>query len=332
MDRDYDVDVIILSLNRIKETLEAVDSACAQTGLSVAIHIVDQASAVENLARLTAHVEGRPDITLISLKTNIGVPGGRNIAARSGRAPFIVALDNDAEFATPQTVLQAVETLRGDPQLGAIGFRIVNYATDADDETSWGYPVLDWERRHLEFPATNFVGAGHALRRQAFEEAGGYDERLFFIGEELELGLKMLNLGYRIRYVGSIVVRHKVTGEERIGWQEGRYFFTARNRIYLALKSGMGPGRLLQIAGGMALGGLRRRRPIEVLRALAAGVVLYAALPVALRTQSVSRLKPETAALADTLNQRHRYGLWERMRNAWRAGAEDPRSPPQSLR
>ena len=322
MDTAYDVDVIILSLNRISETLAAVDSACAQSGLSVAVHIVDQGSALENLEALKAHIAGRANIRLTALPNNVGVPGGRNIASRSGFAPFIVALDNDAEFAGGDVLLRAVETLRREPELGAIGFRIVDFATGQDDITSWGYPALEWERRQLEFPATNVVGAGHALRRQAFEEAGGYDERLFFVGEELELGLKLLNLGYRIRYVGSLVVRHKLTLEEHIAWNGGRLFFTARNRIYVALKSGDAIARIVQSAGGLLLAGLRRRRPLQVLRGIVAGMRLYLSLPDLERKNSASRLKPETAELVDRLNHRDRYSMWDRCRNAWRAGAE----------
>jgi GT2 family glycosyltransferase len=330
MDQDYDVNVIILSMNRIRETLDAVDSACGQRGLAAAIHIVDQASTPANLARLEAYIAGRPNVKLILLKTNVGVPAGRNIAARAGRAPFIVALDNDAVFATERTLLEAVETLRRDSELGAIGFRILDHATGEDDETSWGYPRLDWERRHAEFPATNFVGAGHAIRRTAFEEAGGYDERLFFVGEELELGLKLLNLGYRIRYIGSIVIRHKVTGEERIGWDRGRHYFTARNRIYVSLKSGDSSYRILQIAGGLLLTGMRRGRAREICRGILSGLRLYFSLPREQRRASLSRLTPQTARLVDQLNHRDCYTMWDRCRNAWRAGAEPTRSTSQS--
>src|SRR5262249_10478461 len=151
----------------------------------LAVHIVDQGSSRENLAKLKAHIAGRPQVHLVELPNNTGVPAGRNIASRAGSAPTIVALDNDAEFGTTDVLLRAADLLKQEQDLAAIGFRIVDFDTGEDDPSSWGYPALDWERRALEFPATNVVGAGHAIRRQAFEEAGGYDDRLFFVGEEL---------------------------------------------------------------------------------------------------------------------------------------------------
>jgi len=44
-----------------------------------------------------------------------------------------------------------------------------------------------------------FVGAAHAIRRDVFLNTGGYDERLFYMGEEADLCLRMLACGYVVR-------------------------------------------------------------------------------------------------------------------------------------
>ena len=49
-DREYDADVVILSLDRAEETIAAIRSALAQTGVSRHVFIVDQGSQPENLA------------------------------------------------------------------------------------------------------------------------------------------------------------------------------------------------------------------------------------------------------------------------------------------
>lgn len=321
MSEDYDVDVIILSWNRIEETIAAIDSALDQKGVRAAVHIVDQGSTTENLRALQDYLAGRPHVFLTSLKDNIGVPGGRNLAASGGHAPYIVALDNDAEFATTDTVRKVVEILSAEPELGAIGFRILNFFTGEDDHTSWGYSDREWERRDLEFAATNFVGAGHAIRRSAFEAVGGYDNRLFFAWEELELGLKLINLGYKIRYVGRVAVRHKVSPEARVKWDQGRFFFTVRNRIYISAKSGDSLGRILQTAGGFVVRGIRRGLVWHGLRGITAGLLMYHRLPACDR--GISRLKPHVAAYVDTLNHRQDYSFWDRLRNAWRLQAKN---------
>jgi GT2 family glycosyltransferase len=94
-------------------------------------------------------------------------------------------LDNDAAFDTHATLAAAVAALDRDPGLGAIGFRILVDATGTDDLLSWGYPRSLLARAGEVFDAAPFVGAGHAIRRAAWEAAGGYDEALFFCWEEL---------------------------------------------------------------------------------------------------------------------------------------------------
>ena len=58
-----------------------------------------------------------------------------------------------------------------DPKLCAIGFRIKNFFTRRNDETSWDYAGHGSPERR--FAATRFIGAGHALRRAAFELPAG---------------------------------------------------------------------------------------------------------------------------------------------------------------
>ena len=44
-----------------------------------------------------------------------------------------------------------------------------------------------------------FVGAAHAVRRDVFLKVGGYREHFFFMGEEGDLCLRMMQAGYVTR-------------------------------------------------------------------------------------------------------------------------------------
>jgi GT2 family glycosyltransferase len=240
-----EADVVILALDRAEETVAAIASARAQRGVTKHVWIADQGSRPDALARLAAAVGGAQDATLVRLARNHGVAGGRNRASALGHAPFIFALDNDAEFATPATLAAACAALRADPALGAVACRITVHATGRDDLSSWGYPLGLLPRSAEAFDAATFVGAGHALRRADFEAAGGYDEALFFTWEEFDLALRLINMGRRIRYRGDIVVRHKVSPEARMAWSGTRWHHFVRNRLYVALKHGAHPAALL---------------------------------------------------------------------------------------
>jgi GT2 family glycosyltransferase len=234
----YDADVIILALDRAEETAAAIRSALNQTGVSRHVIIVDQGSRPEALSLLAETVRDRPDATLVALDHNLGVPGGRNLGTGLGHGRIIVALDNDAEFNTPDTLMRMVAAFDTEPDLGAIGCRIVVDSTGDDDLSSWGYPAALLPRSKESFEAATFVGAGHAIKRDAWDDAGGYDARLFFCWEEYDFCLRAIARFWRIRYRGDLVIRHKVSAERRVTWSGTRWFHFVRNRIYIGRKSG----------------------------------------------------------------------------------------------
>ena len=304
---DGDADVIILAMDRVEDTIAAIASARAQQGIVKHVWVADQGSTPENLARLAAAVEGAADATLVRLDRNHGVAGGRNRATALGRARAIFALDNDAEFADATTLARAVAALDETPDLAAIGCRILVFATGEEDRSSWGYPPALLPRAAGSFDSCTFVGAGHAIRRAAWDAAGGYDDALFFCWEEFDFCLRAINLGWRIRYRGDIAVRHKVSGEHRFAWSGTRWHYFVRNRIYIGLKSGDGVLALLPRYAAYLVKGARN----GVLRqGLAAG-------PAALRLARTAPRQLPTPAAQDYLARNdaaYRGGLLGRLR------------------
>jgi GT2 family glycosyltransferase len=234
----YDADVVILALDRAEETAAAIRSALSQTGVSRHVIIVDQGSRPETLARLAETVRGRSDATLVALDRNLGVPGGRNLGSALGHGRVIAGLDNDAVFDSPNTLAHMVAAIDADPDLAALGCRIVVDATGDDDLSSWGYPVALQPRSRETFETATFVGAGHAIRREAWDDAGGYDARLFFCWEEYDFCLRAISRFWRVRYRGDIVIRHKVSPERRVAWSGDRWVHYVSNRLYIGRKSG----------------------------------------------------------------------------------------------
>ncbi len=269
-----DVDVIILSMERAEETVAAIASARAQQGVAKHVWIVDQGSSDIAMARLRAAVMGASDATLVRLDRNHGVAGGRNRATALGHARVVFALDNDAEFATPDTLARAVAAMDAAPEIAAMACRILVYSTGQDDLSSWGYPKSLLPQAAKAFDAATFVGAGHALRRADFEAAGGYDDALFFAWEEFDIALRFINMGRTIRYRGDIAVRHKVSAEARVTWSGTRWFHFVRNRLYIAMKHGANPAALLPRFLAYQAKGLRNGVIVQGLRAGPAALAL----------------------------------------------------------
>jgi GT2 family glycosyltransferase len=269
-DQPYEVDIIILALERAEETLAAIASASEQIGLSTHIFVLDQGSCSQTLQRLADVLRDRRDVTLLAAERNLGVAGGRNLISNLGHGRVIVALDNDAEFANSGTVARMVAALDAEPRLGAIGCRIVKHENGNDDLSSWGYPADLLSCAAESFDAVTYVGAGHAILRKAWQQAGGYDSKLFFCWEEFDFCLRAIALGWRIRYRGDIVIRHKVCLEQRVGWNTARWFYFARNRIYIERKLGLAWLDLAPRIAGYMLKGAFGGRPVQTLRAILA--------------------------------------------------------------
>jgi GT2 family glycosyltransferase len=286
-----DVDVIILSWNRPDDVEEAIESALAQVKVARRVMVVDQGSERQNIERLERFIDRKSDVALKKLPQNIGVAGGRNMATAMGSGRYIVALDSDAVFGDSTTLARAVRRLDANQGLGALAFRIENYFTSKNDDTSWDYPGHHPDEQFL---STRFIGAGHAIRRVAFEAAGGYDARLFFCQEELDLSYRMLNLGYRIEYFPDVKVRHKISPDHRVAWDRGRYFFTVRNALYTSYKFGTPISRLGLGAAAFLARGVANGVGLSAIRGLSAAICMCATYARSTEDKSLYRLLPET--------------------------------------
>jgi GT2 family glycosyltransferase len=315
---EYDADVVILSLDRAEETVAAIHSALKQTGVTRHVFIVDQGSQPENLAQLAAVVDGRRDATLVALDRNYGVAGGRNRGSALGHGRIIFGLDNDAEFTDATTLARAVTALDDDTTLAAVGCRILLATHDADDMSSWGYPTSLLPRACGSFDSVTFVGAGHAIRRAAWD---GYDEALFFCWEEFDFCLRAIDHGWRIRYRGDIAVRHKVCHERRVTWTGTRWYHFVRNRLYIERKWGARWFSLMPRVGFYLIKGARNGLLIQTVRAISAATRLS--------SHVTARRHPQPARDYLQLNDTAHRSHWATM--VWRACHDRLRSVPPIL-
>ena len=146
-----------------------------------------------------------PDGVRLCRFDNLGVAGGRNQLVAESTADVCAFLDDDAVLAP-----DACAGLRrhfSDPDAAAlVAFRIERPGGLERWEQPFrlGRPVPDGPA-----PCSYFIGAGHAVRRDAFLRAGGYDARLFYSTQELDLSFKLMRDGETLAYDPRIVVEHR---------------------------------------------------------------------------------------------------------------------------
>jgi GT2 family glycosyltransferase len=234
------------------------------------------------------------------------VGGGRNALTGFGRGRVIAAIDNDAEFADATTLARMVAALDAEPDLAAIGCRILRSADGGDDLTSWGYPRALLPQAGARFDTVTFVGAGHAIRRAAWDTVGPYDASLFFCWEEYDFCLRAIAQGWRIAYRGELEIRHKVAAEAREVWSGRRWYHFVRNRLRIARKLGIPWPVLAPRVGAYLVKGARHGMSGLTLRAIIAAARMEAdshgpiALPHAAR---VYLRRHDTAHRGDLLTR-----------------------------
>jgi GT2 family glycosyltransferase len=99
-----------------------------------------------------------------------------------------------------------------------------------------------------------FLGGACAIRRSAYEEAGGYWGELFYGHEELELAWRLIDRGWTIRYLPEATVFHPRTevGRHADGWR-----MTGRNRVMIARRTLPWPIAIIHVAAWFVLGLVR---------------------------------------------------------------------------
>jgi N-acetylglucosaminyl-diphospho-decaprenol L-rhamnosyltransferase len=192
--------------------------------------VVDNGStdgAPEAVARAHEHV------TLVRSPGNVGYGRAANIgAALADPAQHWLLVCNPDTIATPETVTRLLDAARDAPRAGVLGPRIL----DPDGSvypsaralpsirTGIGHALLSgvwpsnpWTRRYQQRDVsaseeTSTVGwlsgAFLLVRREAFEQVGGFDDDFFMYFEDVDLGRRMSEAGWSNLFVPSAEVMH----------------------------------------------------------------------------------------------------------------------------
>jgi GT2 family glycosyltransferase len=186
--------------------------------------------------------EARAGVTLISPGENIGFAAGNNLGARRATGEALVFLNPDTVVA-PGALHELVRPLE-DPAIGIVTARLrlldrpelLNSAGNEVHVTGiawaglYGRPADSVsELRDVAFP----TGAAMAIRRDLFEELGGFTEELFMYQEDLELGWRARLRGLRVVVNPGADVYH----DYEFGRNPGKQYLLERNRLVFVLSA-----------------------------------------------------------------------------------------------
>ena len=270
------IDVVVVtwrSGERVLRCLERLESQDADHRTWV----VDNASGDGTPEAVRARM---PQVELIQLPENRGFGQAVNSGVRAGRGEAIVLVNDDVEL-EDGALAALVEPLKGS-DVGMVagmttlpGSELVDAFGIELDVTLAAYNRL--RRRSPESAPGVLLGPSGGLaayRRTAFEEAGGFDPRLFAYGEDVDLALRLRRAGWKAAAAPGARGVH--LGGASVGVDSPRQRFLAGfARAFLLRRYGVlrGPhaGRALAIECLVLAAGLARGRTLAHVRGRLAG-------------------------------------------------------------
>jgi O-antigen biosynthesis protein len=205
------------------------------------IIVVDNASTDDSIRELTAW----PQVEVVSLTDNRGYAGGANRGIQAGGAPIAVVLNPDVEI-DADFGRNLFQVFSRDALVGAAGAKLrfpdSELIQHAGGRVHW--PSLATSHLGERQPDDGgydsaqdvdyVTGAALAIRREAFDAIGGFDEDYFpAYWEDVDFCFRLRKARWRVRYQPELTaVHHEGAGKER-----GDEYFQAwtRNRLRFAM-------------------------------------------------------------------------------------------------
>lgn len=243
------VAIIIVNWNNFKDTIECVLSVQKINYPNYKIFLVDNGSTDDSYFELKPLASDKVEV--IETGKNFGFSGGNNIGIKKALAEnfyHILLLNNDTTV-EPDFLSELVKVAENDNRIGIAGSKIYFYE---DSKRIWygggkftwfgggrhlQYEKLDENPNEKEVKETGYMtGCSFLIKSEVVRKIGELDERFFLYYEDTDWSLSAKEAGYKIVYVPSSKVYHKVS---RTASQVGSpiiHYYHIRNALLLSRK------------------------------------------------------------------------------------------------
>ncbi len=294
-----ELSVIIVNYNVkhfLEQCLYSVRQALKKT--SGEIIVIDNCSADNSLPYLQPAF---PDVRFIANRENTGFARACNQGAKESRGRYILFLNPDTIL--PEDCFEAcIQFLDQHPDAGALGIKMLDGSGHFLKESKRAFPspltslyklfglsklfpasphFSRYHLGHLDENKNNEVdvlaGAFMMIRKEVLDQVGGFDERFFMYGEDVDLSYRIQEAGFKNFYfAGSSIIHFKGESTRKGSMNYVRMFYTAMSlfvrKHYGGGKAGLFNG-LIHVAiwfraGLTALGQFIRRIGLPLIDAV----------------------------------------------------------------
>lgn len=277
---------IVVAYRSAAEIPGCLDSIRADLGPGCQIIVVDNASPDESRSIAAGHPAG-PEVVVSD--RNLGFGGGCNLGVMQANADAVFLVNPDARL-RPGTSSRLMEALAADPTLGVVAPQVIDPTGESRAASAGAEPSLRSTIGHFlalgrvpgvrQFFRPVYLadgrwktspdwvsGAAMLVRKSAYDEIGGFDERIFMYMEDVDLCRRLREKGWAIGYEPDAVVEH-VMGHSQSTDQPFRWY--KAYHAYIAAHQGSLHARAASLAAALGLSlraaAYRRTRPVNSVR------------------------------------------------------------------
>ena len=200
------ISVVIPCYNPKALVEETIAGVSRQTHAEWEIVVVDDGSDDPESLGILENIEQRklPRVTLVRHPENRGPAAARNTGFRHSRGRYVVPLDSD-DLLAPTMIEVCLREMEAHPDAG---FAYFDYRVFGD-------------RNYIEYPGEynlyrllneNFMAHCIFVRREAWEDAGGYDEWLRWSYEDWDFSLHLGEKGWYGHYIPQTLFAYRTHG------------------------------------------------------------------------------------------------------------------------
>ena len=226
------VTAVVLAYGAEPQLEACVESLLASEAVDLDVIVVDNLASPAAISAIHA----MPSVRVLSPGSNTGFAGGCNLAAHKPGAPILAFINSDV--VVDKGCIAALADALQDPNVGLV-CASVRLADNPEVVNAVGNPVhflyFSWAggfgdpaTSHTEpGPVASVTGAAFAVRRNFWEELGGFDERYFVYQEDVDLSMRTWLAGKQVRFEPGAIATHHY----EFGRTDTKFYYLERNRL-----------------------------------------------------------------------------------------------------
>ena len=213
------IGIVIITYNRANDLLALLTNIANLDFRDKLLEeiIVINNNSTESYSEIDTFIKKNLELPIKYIETaeNLGVSKGRNFAITQSKAPFLILIDDDAEFQDKDVLKRISELAESNTDTGIFAMKVLYFENRSIQINAFPHKSYNKRKYLIEFETSYFTGCGNVIRREAFDKAGPFPDNFFYGMEEYDLSYRILDLGYKIRYNSKIVLLHKESPKGR---------------------------------------------------------------------------------------------------------------------